>query len=86
MRRFIRSSRKTALGSKQPARYFTVTHPFHPWRGRRLEPIDCQRQWGEWRVYYLIKSGHRVPMQSEVCAAFDDFCGLKGTLSTAGSG
>ncbi len=28
----------------------------------------------------------RAPMQSGVCAAFDEFCGLKGTLSAAGSG
>src|SRR5437879_12048331 len=56
----VGSSTGTAPGSKQPARYFTITHPFHPWRGRRLELIDCQRQWGQWRVYYLTKTGRRA--------------------------
>lgn len=32
----------------------TVTHPFHPWRGRRFEWIDLRRAWGQWRVYYLV--------------------------------
>lgn len=35
-----------------------VTHPFHPWRGRRFELIDLRRRWGQWRVYYLTEQGH----------------------------
>ena len=35
-----------------------VTHPFHPWHGQRFELIDCQRRWGQWRVYYLRAEGH----------------------------
>jgi hypothetical protein len=50
----------TAPGGTQPKEYFTVTHPFHPWRGRRLELIECQRQWGLWRVCYLTVQGHRA--------------------------
>ncbi len=49
----------TAPGGKQRIEYFTVTHPFHPWRGRRLELLDWRQQWGQWRVYYLTKAGHR---------------------------
>jgi Family of unknown function (DUF5372) len=29
-----------------------VTHPFHPWRGRKFELVDCRQCWGEWRVFY----------------------------------
>jgi len=25
-----------------------------------LELVDCQRQWGQWRVYYLTKAGRRA--------------------------
>ena len=25
-----------------------------------MELIDCQRQWGQWRVYYLTKTGRRA--------------------------
>lgn len=34
-----------------------MTHPFHPWRGRRFELADCQRRWGQWRVYYIGEDG-----------------------------
>ena len=34
-----------------------MTHPFHPWRGRRLELIDVRLRWGQWRVYYLAADG-----------------------------
>jgi len=29
-----------------------VTHPFHPWRGRRFELFHVRQNWGEWRVMY----------------------------------
>ena len=29
-----------------------MTHPFHPWRGREFELVDCRRCWDEWRVLY----------------------------------
>ncbi len=50
----------TAPGQQQQRQYFTVTHPFHPWRGRRIELIDCHRQWGQWRVYFLSEQGHTL--------------------------
>src|SRR5205823_6614328 len=37
--------------------YFRVTHPFHPWRGRRFEFVDCRRCWGQWRVFYYTEDG-----------------------------
>lgn len=37
--------------------FFTVTHPFHPWHGRRFELINLRKRWGQWRVYYLTKNG-----------------------------
>ena len=44
---------RTALDTNGEKQSFTVTHPFHPWRGRQFELVDCQRRWGQWRVYYL---------------------------------
>jgi len=46
---------RTALRANQPQRFFTITHPFHPWRGRRFELINCRRRWGEWRVCYYTE-------------------------------
>lgn len=44
---------QTAPDPDQAKQFFTITHPFHPWRGRRFELIECRRRWGHWRVYYL---------------------------------
>jgi hypothetical protein len=44
---------RTAPKANEAKRFFTVTHPFHPWRGRRFELIDVRSRWGEWRVYYV---------------------------------
>jgi len=49
---------RTAPHSDTQKQFFTITHPFHPWRGRRFELIDFRRRWGQWRVYYLTKEGH----------------------------
>ena len=48
---------RTAPHSSESKQYFTVIHPFHPWRGQRFELIDCQRRWGQWRVYYVGTAG-----------------------------
>ena len=58
--RSVWSSTGTAPRAQQPTQYFTVTHPFHPWRGQRIELIDCHRQWGQWRVNFLSEQGHRL--------------------------
>ena len=57
---FFGSSVGTVPRQRQPARYFTITHPFHPWRGRRFEVLEHRRQWGQWRVYYLTKTGRQA--------------------------
>jgi hypothetical protein len=49
---------RTAPDSNESKQFFTVTHPFHPWRGQRFELIDLRRRWGQWRVYYLTEQGH----------------------------
>ncbi|MGO8698279.1 MAG: DUF5372 family protein, partial [Limisphaerales bacterium] len=36
---------RTAPDASQAKQFFTVTHPFHPWRGQRFELIDCRRRW-----------------------------------------
>jgi Family of unknown function (DUF5372) len=41
-------------GAKQS---FSVTHPFHPWLGRRFELIELRRCWGQWRAYYSTEEG-----------------------------
>jgi len=56
---FVRSGTGTAPSQRQPGRYFTITHPFHPWRGRRYEVLEHRREWGQWRVYYLTKTARR---------------------------
>jgi hypothetical protein len=48
---------RTAPKANEAKRFFTVTHPFHPRRGRRFELIDVRSRWGEWRVYYVTENG-----------------------------
>lgn len=60
MARSVWSSTGTAPSQRQPERYFTITHPFHPWRGRRYEVLEHRREWGHWRVYYLTKTARRA--------------------------
>jgi len=52
--------RGTAPRAQQHTQYCTVIHRFHPWQGRRIELIDCHRQWGQWRVYFLSEQGHTL--------------------------
>jgi hypothetical protein len=53
---------RTAPNANPTKQYFTITHPFHPWCGRQFELIDCQRRWGQWRVYYLSDEGNTAFM------------------------
>ena len=48
---------RTAPKANEAKRFFTVTHPFHPWLGRRFELIDMRSRWGQWRVYYIAPAG-----------------------------
>jgi len=42
----------TAPPTDLAARTFHVIHPFHPWHGRRFEPVEYKNAWGEDRVYF----------------------------------
>jgi hypothetical protein len=59
--RYWREAR-TAPDASQAKQFFTVTHPFHPWRGQRFELIDCRRRWDQWRVYFLTPEGDATYM------------------------
>ena len=48
---------RTAPDANHAKQFFTVTHPFHPWRGRRFELINCECRWGQWRVFYVNEEG-----------------------------
>ena len=48
---------RIAHNAKHAKQFFTVTHPFHPWRGRRFELINCECRWGQWRVFYVNEEG-----------------------------
>jgi hypothetical protein len=48
---------RTATNAEDSKQYFRVTHPFHPWRGREFEYVDCRRCWGQWRVFYYTEDG-----------------------------
>jgi hypothetical protein len=48
---------RTAPDANHAKQFFTVTHPFHPWCGRRFELIDRRQRWGQWRVYYVTENG-----------------------------
>ena len=61
---------RTALHSDEANQFFTVTHPFHPWHGRRFELIDLRRRWGQWRVYFLTEQGHTAYLLAKyICRA-----------------
>jgi hypothetical protein len=60
MARLVWTRVRTAPRVQQHTQYFTVTHPFHPWRGRRIELIDCHWQWGQWRVSFFSEQGHTL--------------------------
>ena len=48
---------RTAPNANHEKQHFTITHPFHPWWGRRFELIDYRRRWGQWRIYYITENG-----------------------------
>jgi hypothetical protein len=60
---------RTAPDADKTKPFFTITHPFHPKKGQRFELIDCQRRWGQWRVYYLTQDGQ----QAFLPASWTDF-------------
>ena len=49
---------RTAPNRNESKQFFTVIHPFHPWRGQRFELVELRRCSGDWRVFYLNKQGN----------------------------
>jgi hypothetical protein len=43
----------TTPGTIDPPQLFEVTHPFHPWHGRRFELFQYRHNWGEYRVWFF---------------------------------
>ena len=37
-----------------------ITHPFHPQHGQALDVVMHRTQWGEERVFYRDRLGHRA--------------------------
>lgn len=37
---------------------FEITHPFHPWRGKRFVLTTRKQNWGEDRVTFFDEDGH----------------------------
>jgi len=54
------SRSRTAPHADKEKQFFTITHPFHPKKGQRFELIDCQRRWGQWRVYHFTEDGQQA--------------------------
>ena len=34
-----------------------MTHPFHPWSGRRFELVAVRRTWRQDRVFFVLEDG-----------------------------
>src|SRR5947209_17989817 len=52
------------------ARTFRVTHPFHPFRGRAFQLVDCRQTWGEDRVYFHDDSGQLAELSPRTFCTF----------------
>jgi hypothetical protein len=39
-----------------------ITHPFHPLVGREIDLVMLRAQWGEERVFYRDRQGHRASL------------------------
>ena len=78
-RRFVlykrRSTQPTARRLDELSRRFTVTHPFHPLRGRAFDVADFRSSWGkEWVSFYGDDGFLRaIPVQWTNAASSDPF-------------
>jgi hypothetical protein len=52
----------TAPQSDIAVRTFQITHPFHPWQGRRFELVAYKSAWGEDRVYFYSEEQHLIAL------------------------
>jgi hypothetical protein len=41
-----------------------VTHPFHPWSGRRFEFVAVRRTWRQDRVFFVLGDGTLTSLPS----------------------
>ena len=55
----LQTAPRPAEVSVSPVR---ITHPFHPRCGQALDVIVCRAQWGEERVFYRDRHGHRASL------------------------
>ncbi len=39
-----------------------ISHPFHPLNGQKIDVVAHRAQWGETRVYYRDRLGHRASL------------------------
>jgi hypothetical protein len=46
---------RTAPIATDPEKIVTITHPFHPERGKRFTLLERRNCWGQWRVCYLAQ-------------------------------
>ncbi len=55
---FLCRTLSTAPGQVADDRLFTVTHPFHPLKGRQFELLTYKHTWSEQRVFFHDDAGH----------------------------
>ena len=48
----------TAPDVNDQVQYCTVTHPFHPLFGEKIQVVALKQNWGEDRVYYRETEGY----------------------------
>lgn len=63
----------TAVDENCPAGRFRITHPFHPYTGRKFGVVAWRHNWTEDRVYFQDDSGklRSVPSQWTSLASED---------------
>jgi len=47
----------TAPDGNDQVQYCTITHPFHPLCGQKIQIVSLKQGWGEDRVFYRQKDG-----------------------------
>ena len=45
-----------------PDEVVRISHPFHPLNGQKIDVVAHRAQWGETRVYYRDRLGHRASL------------------------
>jgi hypothetical protein len=50
----------TAPDGNDQVQYCTITHPFHPLCGQKIQIVSLKQGWGEDRVFYRQKAGAKT--------------------------